>query len=369
MYIRHILTIILSALCCSVSAQSAYISRVYEYRPAPGQFVNTLPSWEEGDNDSTMAAKAQECLVGEEGSLVSLGAWGGYVTFGFDHKVENRPGKFDLKILGNAFFADANPNPTASKRGGSSEPGIVLVSEDTNGNGLPDDPWYEIAGSEYYKPETKHGYRLVYTRPDSSHVATPNKGYAFLTDTTYIAWADNYGDRGYVSKNSFHSQNYYPNWIAEDSMVFEGSRLADNYVDESGKGTYYVQYCYGRGYVDNVPNADSLNLINLEWAVDSDGMPVELSGIDFVRVYTGVNQYCGWLGETSTEICGAIDLHITGEDTDDFTTTAIAAPTTESVASGRVEVYSLQGQRVATPISGQIYIVRKGGTTRKTVWR
>ena len=38
--------------------------------------------------------------------------------------------------------------------GGSSEPGIVLVSKDTNGNGLADDEWYELAGSEYNSPAT-----------------------------------------------------------------------------------------------------------------------------------------------------------------------------------------------------------------------
>ena len=39
-------------------------------------------------------------------------------------------------------------------------------------------------------------------------------------------------------------------------------------------------------------------------------MPVALPGIDFVRVQTGINQYCGWIGETSTELSKAVDLHI-----------------------------------------------------------
>ena len=35
-------------------AQSPYISRVWEYCPAPGQFVNELPEYEDGDDaDST----------------------------------------------------------------------------------------------------------------------------------------------------------------------------------------------------------------------------------------------------------------------------------------------------------------------------
>ena len=54
----------------------------------------------------------------------------------------------------------------------------------------------------------------------------------------------------------------------------------------------------------------NLNSFDIGNAVNEFGIPVDLPGADFVRVYTGVNQYCGWLGETSTEICRAQDLHI-----------------------------------------------------------
>ena len=70
-------------------------------------------------------------------------------------------------------------------------------------------------------------------------------------------------------------------------------------------------YSYAWGYVDNHPNEEvELNSFDISWAVDADGKHVDLPGADFVRVYTGVNQYCGWLGETSTELCRAQDLHI-----------------------------------------------------------
>jgi hypothetical protein len=80
-------------------------------------------------------------------------------------------------------------------------------------------------------------------------------------------------------------------------------------VDESGTGSYYVQYAYPWGYADNYPNNDDRSNFNIEWAVDAEGNPVYLPAIHFVKVYTGVNQYCGWLGETSTEVMGAEDLH------------------------------------------------------------
>jgi len=191
-----------------------------------------------------------------------------------------------------------------------------MVSYDANGNGLPDDTWYELAGSEYKKPETVKKYELTYYKPDKHKAPTPDPDYAYLNDTSYIKWKSNLGDSGYVARNVFHAQSYYPLWITDDSITFKGTKLADNYVDESGTGTYYVQYAYGWGYVDNRPNNDPLGAFAIEWAVDNEGHSVQLPGINFVKVYTGVNQYCGWLGETSTEVMGAEDLHLTGNDTD-----------------------------------------------------
>ena len=293
-----------------IRGASPYIYKVFEYRPAPGQFVNKLPEYKNGDTPAEMALKAEECIEGTEQILVSLGGYGGYIIFGFDHLVPNVPGKYDFKILGNAFYANANPNPDAPRESGSSEPGIVMVSYDANGNGKPDDEWYELAGSEYRKPETVKNYRLTYYKPDENKVRTPDSFYPFLNDTTYIAWKSNQGERGYLYRNTFHSQPYYPQWIDTDSLVFTGTKLADNYIDESGTGSYFVQYAYAWGYADNHPNFDERSNFNIEWAVDADGNSKDLPGIHFVKVYTAVNQYCGWLGETSTEIMGAEDLHL-----------------------------------------------------------
>ena len=105
--------------------------RVLDYVPAPGQFVNELPEWEEGDDAAAMASKAFDYMVPEE-AMISLGAYGGYVTVGFDHTIVNTDGR-DLYIEGNAFQSDAS-----STVGGNVEPGVVLVAYDINGNGMPD---------------------------------------------------------------------------------------------------------------------------------------------------------------------------------------------------------------------------------------
>ncbi len=291
-------------------AYSRYITEVYEYRPAPGQFVNELPKYKEGDTEETMLKKVLECICDKNDVLISLGGYGGYVTFGFDHTVVNVPGEMDFKILGNSFYALDNPNPNAPESGGSSEPGIVMVSIDKNGNGKPDDEWYELAGSEYYKPETLHEYSVTYHRTPEDHKATPIPQ-SPITDSSYILWEANDGSRGYIEKNSYHRQDYFPKWIKEDKITFSGTRLASNGTDESGTGSYYVLYAYDWGYADNHPNeVEDKSCFNIDWAVDRNGNRVQLDGVDFIRVFTGVNQSCGWLGETSTEICRAEDLHI-----------------------------------------------------------
>jgi hypothetical protein len=74
---------------------------------------------------------------------------------GFDHPIVNVPGEYDFKALGNAFT-------------NSSEPGIVMVCQDLNKNGQPDadEPWYELAGSEYNHSQTVHNYEITYYRPE-----------------------------------------------------------------------------------------------------------------------------------------------------------------------------------------------------------
>ena len=285
---------------------SPYIARVYEYCPAPGQFVNEMPRYEQGDTYADMVKKAEDCIAGTNDVMITLGGYGGYVTFGFDHTVVNIPGQYDFRIWGNCFYELLQPD----KKGGSAEPGIVMVSYDRNCNGEPDDEWYELAGSEYFSQATRHNYSITYHRPESGRIPVPDELNS-IDDAFYIRWDDSDGATGYMPKNIFHKQEYYPLWITDNSITFHGSLLAPNAEDISGNGSYYVLYSYEWGYVDNHPNdyAD-LNSFDIANAVDSEGQPVSLPGIDFVRVYTGLNQYCGWLGETSTELCRAQDLHI-----------------------------------------------------------
>ena len=298
-----------------------YISRVFEYMPAPGQFINTLPAATEEDTPQTMAQKAEDAIANNAGGMICLGAFGGYVVFGFDHPVANSGTDYDFKISGNATYANNAKDNT--RKGGASEPGIVMVSYDANSNGLPDDTWYELAGSEYYKPETQHNYTVTYRRPEG------------LAD---VPWTDSNDSSSVVPRNSFHKQDYYPLW-APDELTFTGTLLAPNAVNEgTGGQSYFVLYCYDFGYADNHPNNTEGCKFRISWAVDKDGKSVNLPAIHFVKVYTGIQQVCGWLGETSTEIAGAEDLHPDMEPTTDIIETQLSQIARKVLRGGQMMI-------------------------------
>ncbi|MDE7159328.1 MAG: PKD domain-containing protein [Muribaculaceae bacterium] len=280
-----------------VALLSPYIANVYEYSPAPGQFVNLSPEYEEGDTYADILAKASEELCGDRNpGIVSLGSFGGFVVFGFDHPVVNVEGEDDFKVYGNAIAS-------------SSEPGVVSVSADTNGNGLPDDEWYDLAGSEHSSSATLRGVEITYSRPEPGHTPVTDPDRPFITDAEYSRWTASDGTSGYVMTVDRHTQPYWPLWLQEAaSLTFRGTLLPPNGIDRNGKGTLYDFKVYDWGYADNKPNTDPEGF-NIGNAVDMEGNPVHLDQVDFIRVHTGTNQQCGWLGETSTEVCGAEDLH------------------------------------------------------------
>lgn len=300
---------------------TAYITKVFDFMPAVGQFTNQLPAYVEGDTQETMNQKVLAAIGNGKKGMVSLGGWGGYVVVGFDHTIENRAGLRDFRVLGNAFYAASNPDPNAPV-GGSCEPGIIMVAYDKNKNGVPDDDeWYEIAGSAHEDPMQEpwydkakqagnnvnlyRNYEITYYRPETEPSGANDK---------YIHWEDNQGNSGYKVKNAFHSQSYFPQWFNGDKLTFKGTCLPQNGVDESGKGNYYVLYKFRYGYADNERNDADDSAIDIDWAVNGKGQKVHLPGVDFIKIYTGVNQENGWLGECSTEVSGVEDLHILGKD-------------------------------------------------------
>ena len=226
----------------NVTTHSKYIQAVDEYRPAPGQYVNDIPEYEEGDTDADMVRKCTERLANNQQGLVALGAYGGYITFHFDHSIANLPGQRDFAIWGNAYQEELGLFPG----GGVGEAGIVMVSKDTNGNGLPDDPWYEIKGScdEDSVGLVDYGYEITYHRNPMGK----------------IPWTDNRGNSGELDRwDRYHPQEYYPEWLP-DGLTFRGTRLPRNGWDFTGSVPasysqyFWVLFFFGWGYADNQPN-------------------------------------------------------------------------------------------------------------------
>ncbi len=266
----------------SGSGSSATQVKIFEYMPAPGQFVGRI----------TAASMEEACeLAGRAvntGNYVSLGGFGGYIVAGFDHSVPAAGYDYDFGIAGNSFDT-------------SNEPGIVWVMQDENGNGLPDDTWYELKGSEWNHQETWQDYAVSYFRPSSKGMPVP--------------WSDNRGQTGTVVPAPS-----WPSWVDAASVTFRGTRLKDK---TSKIGHIWQNAPFGWGYADNLGSdivsggANSVgganfNGFSISNAVFPDGTPVGLLYIDFVKVQTGVMANTGVLGEVSTEVLGFIDYSMGG---------------------------------------------------------
>lgn len=255
---------------------SKYISKIFEYLPAPGQHINQA---------SLGSPEQAQKLVGSITNSVSLGGFGGYIIFGFDHSVVNQTGN-DLAIYGNPVGPPSH----------FAEPGIVMVSQDKNGNGLPDDEWFELAGSEYAKATTIKNYEITYTNP---------KGF------TAVPWTDNQGKSGVVN-NSSKTRNFYPLFAGnQETLTFKGTLLPST-LSTSGLVTNSP---FEWGYADCYSTGDDFktnqyNSFDIAWAVDATGKKVTLNTVDFVKIYTAQNVNASFLGEVSTDVKGAADLNI-----------------------------------------------------------
>lgn len=277
------------------AARGQYISEILDYTPAPGQRINTLP-WGVPSSANT--------LVGGIDGTLTLGAFGGSVVFRFAEPVENHPDNpygADFTIFG---------NPSA----GWSEPGIVSVMKDENNNGLPDDTWYELAGSDHYFSSTISDYQVTYINPHEP--------------ANDIPWTDNQGNEGFIFSNPLFTQPYYPVYdsfpgIDSNSYTLKGKRI-EGFID-STDAIYVTSHKRAFGYADNqlrgappyilpdnpyTPEKENSggDAFDISWAIDDQGNYTELDCIHFVKVHTAIMANAGWLGEISTDITGAVDV-------------------------------------------------------------
>jgi len=185
-----------------IQSSSAYLSRVFNYVYAPGQH-------------SLLASPADTThIVGEptdNKGWLYLGGFGGYVVAGFDHNVVN---------------GDGNDFEVYALQGASPEPGIVYVMPDTNGDGLPNETWYELKGNRFANSHKNYWVRY----------------YKAATATSNITWKDSEGTRGELI--SHYGGDYSAAWwwtaTPTDSITFHGTRLPDAYDNNSNATTEQI---------------------------------------------------------------------------------------------------------------------------------
>ncbi len=301
---KNILLIIFIMSMAKVFSQHATF-RLIEYVPAPGQHINI---------ENLGTPQAAEKIRENVSSAVSLGSFGGYVVLGFEEGCinhEDNPYGIDFTVFGNAFS-------------GSSEPGIIWVMKDINKNGIPDDTWYEIAGSNYFNSGTRFNYEVTY----------------YKTGTRDVIWKDNDGKTGMLQANNFNLQEYYPKYeffpqYPADSVSFSGTLLSDVIDDVTAGEIRILPPVFG--YADTHPWKQGIDLsladnpytsqvegaggspIDISWAVDAEGKYLELDTIHFIKIVSASLATAGWLGEISTDVAWVQktgpDRTITGKET------------------------------------------------------
>jgi len=211
--------ILLSLLLTNYFGIAQPIAKVIDYTPAPGQWTNT-------DEWGTLA-KAETVFQKLDGGI-SLGGYGGSITLALNSPIKNNPNNpygIDFTLLGNTA-------------GDASEPAVVMVMKDENGNGKADDTWYELAGSDYYFTSTIKNYSITYTNPNSPVAAN-------------IPWADNQQNQGFVYANAFHKQPYYPQptlfpSISQQCYTLSGTKIKAS-VDRTNP--YFIRLIAGKASI------------------------------------------------------------------------------------------------------------------------
>jgi len=250
---------------------------VLEYAPSPGRnhnwsIIGSADSWKFGDeyplayND--FLAKATAMRKEDAYPMLFLGSWGSSATFKFDHTVANVAGKPDLEVAATYSRLDVP---------------AVYVAYDRNKNGKPDDDeWYEIKNDDYG----------IEDLPDYEITFTYNK-----TDTdarriySYFNWKDNLDPaiEGEVVTNKTFTSSMTEDGAFSTRGFFPGLSM----IDIPGKKVAILDGWkssftrkgkrISRNLTGAAPFLQTLN-IDINMAVNSKGEPVQLPGIDFVKV-------------------------------------------------------------------------------------
>ncbi|MFP4500200.1 MAG: hypothetical protein ACLFTT_04295 [Candidatus Hydrogenedentota bacterium] len=188
---------------------------------------------------------------------------GSYITLRFDTPVTDDPDNpmgLDCIVYGNATWVGGNP---ARKW---IEAGLIAISADVNGNGIPDDPWYVIPGSRGYDRSILPEGVANPAPPLAGNVQNPN------SDGTEFNW-------GYADLTPTQ-RKYLDNYVRPD--------------DPSAVGL--------------TPRSGGGDAFDIAWAVDEAGNPAGLSQFDFIRISAFISESDPALGYITPEIDAVADV-------------------------------------------------------------
>lgn len=331
---------------------------------------------------------------GADSTGISLGAPGGYVQVefsgnGVENAATNKYG-IDFVVYGNPF----NGNPEA---------GSVKVYG--NIRGTNNYGWYELAGSRYYNSETMHNVDLKYTLKSDGIYYTLGDGAETLFKATTAWWPT--AAEGYETVDGV-------------GALFQGNTTVTDVeygTDADGNPTITYKklnlvkdtdttddYLFGYADVRAVGSKDGTAInpyasvptsggggdgFDISWAVDTNGNPVDLQYVKYVRIYTSAGLDPNNLtalptpsifGETSTEVCGVFAAKESGSGSAVAPTITIdgeeigslegvgATPTTISDNQQILTITGLDNYSTefALEVEGGTYVFMNGVATNST---
>jgi hypothetical protein len=221
--------------------------------------------------------------TGGSGYGWSLGSFGGYEVWRVDHQAV-------YNITGNAFS-------------GWAEPGVIWIQEDRNGNGVPDEMWYELKGSVDYLPSANRpiSRRHAITYIDDKGVETRYNSGGQPSLRKY--WVDSRGRAG------LWASYWHKDW--PERITFTGTLLGDAVSKMPGGATGGSELW---GYVDvygpaagHGPAGDIHKVYEfpIHRAMRADGSAITLTNVSFIKVHTAELRRTSTFGDISTEVYSA----------------------------------------------------------------
>jgi len=289
-----------------------FATTILDYTPAPGQFINH-PAF--SDPMHALGAPIGGGTSAPNNiEVVSLGGFGGSITLGFAQTIYDDPRNpygLDAIVFGNAFWVGGDPTRRFA------EGGIIEISRDVNGNGIPDDPWYVIRGPSLPTPPAAAAFTQHWDNDPNTPIPPANLAW-YPDPIAYPHIPDGYSTSGYLLPAAFQSiPLVHPDGVTAlvevhygyadlSPVLVLGDLTGNNIVDDPSMTPEQFYTRPDNPFLVGVdPGSGGGDAFDIAWAVNPvTGEPANLDGFDFIRISTGANSIFGIFGEISTEISG-----------------------------------------------------------------